>query len=91
LYLPSLLTLVFTLKDFVYQLLHTNGGRLAILLCRLFLGGQARLPAIDMVIADCSQPDQVLDMVEIAGKPLPVEEADQIDSDYPYFLSLWII
>jgi predicted aldo/keto reductase-like oxidoreductase len=27
-------------------------------------------PAIDMVIAGCSQPDQVLDMAEIAGKPL---------------------
>jgi hypothetical protein len=27
-------------------------------------------PAIDMVIAGCSQPDQVLDVAEIAGKPL---------------------
>lgn len=37
-----------------------------------------REPAIDMVIAGCTQPDQVLDMVGIAGKPLPVlEEVDQ--------------
>jgi hypothetical protein len=34
-------------------------------------------PAIDMVIAGCSKPDQVLDMVQIAGKPLPVVEEEQ--------------
>jgi hypothetical protein len=36
-------------------------------------------PAIDMVIAGCSQPDQVLDMVEIAEKALPVAEAEEGD------------
>jgi aryl-alcohol dehydrogenase-like predicted oxidoreductase len=36
-------------------------------------------PAVDMVIAGCSHPDQLLDMVGIAGKPLPSaeEEGDQ--------------
>jgi aryl-alcohol dehydrogenase-like predicted oxidoreductase len=33
--------------------------------------------AIDKVIAGCSQPDQVLDLVEIVGKPMPVREEEE--------------